>query len=63
MGSLTDSKQIDADKAMAERNAELGIDQAGKRELRSHIQLAGIPESSDSWWKEAQRNKAGIYSG
>jgi hypothetical protein len=62
MGSLTDAKQLDVDKAMAERNHELGIDQPGKRKLRANIDLPGVPENSDSWWKEAQRNKKGLYA-
>ena len=42
--------------------AELGIDQRGKRRLKEYIDLPSIPEASDSWWKEAKRNKAGVYS-
>jgi hypothetical protein len=62
MGSLTDAKQLDVDTAMADRNAEMGIDQPGKRGLRANINLPGIPENSDSWWKEAKRNKKGVYA-
>jgi hypothetical protein len=62
MGSLTEFQQLDVDKEMAERNAELGINQAEKRKLREHINLLGIPENSDSWWKEAKQTRRGIYS-
>ena len=62
MGSLTESQQLDVDKVMAERNAELGIDPAAKRGLREHISLPGIPENADSWWKEGKRSKMGVYS-
>ncbi len=61
MGSLTEVKQLDVDEEMAERNAELGIDQVEKRKLREYIDLPGIPEGADSWWKEAKRNKKGVY--
>ncbi len=62
MGSLTDSKQLDVDKAMAERNEELGIDQRQKRKMRDPIELPGISENADSWWKEAKEHKRGIYA-
>ncbi|KAJ9617271.1 hypothetical protein H2200_000992 [Cladophialophora chaetospira] len=62
MGSLTESRQLDVDKVMAERNAELGIDQAQKRRLREYIDLPGIPGNADSWWKEAERSRKGKYS-
>lgn len=62
MGSLTEYKQLDVDKEMAERNAQLGIDQAEKRKRREHIDLPGIPENSDNWWKEAKRNDKGVYA-
>ncbi|KIX94129.1 uncharacterized protein Z520_10155 [Fonsecaea multimorphosa CBS 102226] len=62
MGSLTESKQLDVDAAMKDRNEELGIDQPGKRKLREHIDLPGVSENADSWWKEAQQKKVGIYA-
>ncbi|EXJ60669.1 hypothetical protein A1O7_04822 [Cladophialophora yegresii CBS 114405] len=62
MGSLTEFKQLDVDKEMAARNTELGINQGQKRKLREPIDLSGVPESSDSWWKEAKAAKRGIYS-
>lgn len=62
MGSLTEFKQLDVDKAMAERNQELGIDQEQKRKMREPIELSGISENADSWWKEAKQNKRGIYA-
>ncbi|KAI1615792.1 hypothetical protein EDD37DRAFT_207158 [Exophiala viscosa] len=62
MGSLTEFKQLDVDKAMAPRNKEEGIDQAKKRELREHIPLPGVPPTADNWWKEAKENKRGIYA-
>ena len=62
MGSLTESKQIDVDKVMAERNKDEGIDQANKRKLREYIEVPEIPENADSWWRDAKRSKAGIYA-
>lgn len=62
MGSLTEDRQLDVDKEMASRNQEHGIDPENKRMLRDDIPLPGIPESSDSWWKEAKREKRGIYA-
>ncbi|OCT52453.1 hypothetical protein CLCR_11076 [Cladophialophora carrionii] len=62
MGSLTEFQQLDVDKEMAARNNELGIDQAEKRKVREPINLPGVPENSDSWWKEAKSAKRGIYS-
>ncbi|KIX09130.1 uncharacterized protein Z518_00208 [Rhinocladiella mackenziei CBS 650.93] len=62
MGSLTDSQQIDIDEAMAERNQEQEIDQPMKRERRKYLELAGIPDNADSWWKEAKEKKMGIYA-
>ncbi|KAK5056673.1 hypothetical protein LTR84_012205 [Exophiala bonariae] len=62
MGSLTEFKQLDVDREMASRNHEQGIDQENKRKLRAHIPLPGIPDSSDNWWKEARREKRGIYA-
>ena len=62
MGSLTDSRQLDVDKAMAGRNQELGIDQEQKRKMREPIELPGISGNADSWWKEAKENKRGIYA-
>ncbi|GAM89577.1 hypothetical protein ANO11243_076160 [Dothideomycetidae sp. 11243] len=63
MGSLTESRQLDVDEAMEGRNKEMGIDQESKKELREGIQLGGIHENADSWWKEAERERRGIYSG
>jgi hypothetical protein len=62
MGSLTEARQIDVDKAMVKRNAEMDIDMPGKRKLRENISLPGVPENSDSWWKEAKRTKKGVYA-
>ena len=62
MGSLTESKQLDVDQEMAGRNDKLGIEQGHKRELRRHIKADEIPEASDSWWKEAQMQRRGIYA-
>ncbi|OQV09326.1 hypothetical protein CLAIMM_13459 [Cladophialophora immunda] len=62
MGSLTESRQLDVDTAMKERNEECGIDQPAKRRLRENIELLGIAENADSWWKEAQQKKVGIYA-
>ena len=62
MGSLTEARQIDVDKAMVERNAEMDIDMPGKRKLRENISLPGVPENSDSWWKEAKRTQKGVYA-
>lgn len=62
MGSLTSARQLDVDDAMAERNQRLGIDQKGKREARAGIVLPGIHENADTWWKEAEREKRGIYA-
>ena len=62
MGSLTEDKQLDVDEAMKERNQELGINQKQKREMREEIELTGISEGADSWWKEAKREKRGIYA-
>jgi len=62
MGSLTESKQLDVDEAMAQRNKEEGIDQGNKRKRRAYIDVPEIPETADSWWKEAKQNKAGIYA-
>jgi len=62
MGSLTESKQLDVDKVMADRNTEQGIDQANKRALRDHIPLPGVHQHGDSWWKEAKEKKLGIYA-
>lgn len=62
MGSLTEFKQLDVDQEMASRNQEHGIDQENKRKLREHIPLSGIPEASDNWWKEAKKEKRGIYA-
>ncbi|OAP65719.1 hypothetical protein AYL99_01691 [Fonsecaea erecta] len=62
MGSLTESTQLDVDVAMKERNEELGIDQLGKRQLRENIRRPGISENADSWWKEAQQKRVGIYA-
>lgn len=62
MGSLTDYRQLDVDKAMEQRNKEQGIDQQKKRQLREPIPLPGIHPNSDSWWKDAQANKQGIFA-
>ena len=62
MGSLTSFKQLNVDKAMETRNKEGGIDQGEKRKMREEIELPGIHENADSWWKEAERERRGIYS-
>lgn len=62
MGSLIESEQIDVDREMASRNQEHGIDLESKRKLREHIPLPGIPDLSDSWWKEAKEESKGIYA-
>ena len=61
MGSLTEAKQKNVDEAMASRNSELGIDQAKKRKLREGIEDEDIAENADSWWKEAKKERRGIY--
>ena len=62
MGSLTDSRQLDVDEVMQERNREQGIDQPNKRRLRDCIPLSGISQNADCWWTEARQNKRGIYA-
>jgi len=62
MGSLTDYQQLDVDKAMEGRNKEFNIDQEMKRKMREHLPLPGIHENADTWWKEAQKEKRGVYS-
>lgn len=62
MGSLTGFEQLNVDEAMAQRNKEEDIDQAKKRQLREHIPLPGTSHNADSWWKEARRDKKGIYA-
>ena len=62
MGSLTSDKQCDVDKAMSSRNEEGSIDMGQKRKMREHIELPGIHENADSWWKEAREGRRGIYS-
>jgi len=62
MGSLTEFEQTDVDREMAGRNREYGIDQQHKRTLREAIDLPGIHENADTWWKEAKREKRGIYA-
>lgn len=62
MGSLTSYKQLDVDKAMEKRNQEEGIEQGAKRKLREGIELPGIHENADNWWKEAARERKGIYA-
>jgi hypothetical protein len=57
MGSLTQDEQLDLDSALADRNKRFGVDHKRKAELRKHIEQPGVPESADSWWKEAERNK------
>jgi hypothetical protein len=62
MGSLTEDRQLDVDKAMGGRNREMGIEQGIKRKLREKIELPGVDERADEWWKEAKREKRGIYA-
>ena len=62
MGSLTSDKQLDVDRAMGTRNREAGIDQKEKRRMREGIELPGIHENADGWWKEAERERRGVYS-
>lgn len=62
MGSLTEFEQRDIDEAMKDRDARYGTSTEHKREIRRGIQRQGIPENADSWWKEAKKEKLGIYS-
>ena len=62
MGSLTEDGQMDVDEAMKERNERFGIDIGGKRKIREEIELPEVAENADSWWKEAKRERRGVYS-
>lgn len=62
MGSLTSDRQIDVGKAMAGRNKSLEIDGTNKKSLREGISLPKIHPNADSWWREAEQSKMGIYS-
>lgn len=52
MGSLTDHKQVDLDKALVNRNNAFGVDHRQKASLRSGIEAPKIHPNANSWWKE-----------
>ena len=62
MGSLTSNKQLDVGKAMERRNRDFGIDMEDKKRMRADIEVPEIHEGANSWWKEAEREKKGIYA-
>lgn len=62
MGSLTDHRQCDIQKALKDRNERFGVDHEKKAELRKDIPQPDIHENADVWWKEAQGKKAGVYA-
>ena len=57
MGSLTHDGQVDLEESLADRNRRFDVDHRQKADLRKHIDLPGIPENADSWWKEAEQGK------
>ncbi|MCJ1247761.1 hypothetical protein MMC30_004976 [Trapelia coarctata] len=51
MGSATDASQIDLEVAMEGRNKQYGVQHAEKAKARAEIEVPGIHENADSWWK------------
>lgn len=62
MGSLTEARQLDIDKALQDRNHRFDVDHRQKSEVRESIVGPGVHENADSWWQEAKRDRAGVYS-
>lgn len=62
MGSLTESKQLDIDKALGNRNERFGVDHNKKAKVRQEIPAHDVHQNADSWWREAKQNRAGIYA-
>lgn len=62
MGSLTESKQLDIDEALADRNRRFGVDHRKKAELRKGVSGPGVHENADFWWREAKKARAGVYA-
>lgn len=52
MGSLTNSTQVDLEKAMASRNAEFNVHHEVKARRRVGLHCPGVHENADSWWKK-----------
>lgn len=52
MGSLTDSKQVDLDKALVQRNKAFGVDHKQKASQRAGIEVPKIDPNANNWWKE-----------
>lgn len=62
MGSLTESKQLNIDEALRDRNKRFDVDHRSKAEVRKDILGPGVHENADSWWREAREARAGIYA-
>lgn len=61
MGSLTEYKQLDIDEALKGRNERFQVDHRAKKEVRKDIEGPGVHRNADSWWKEAQEKRVGVY--
>lgn len=65
MGSLTDGRQGDVGGLVGERDRVMGVDGEGKRALRRRrgVERPVVHVGADGWWREAEREKRGIYAG
>lgn len=57
MGSLTKDGEVDLEEVLADRNRRFRVDHEHKAEVRKHIELPGVAENADSWWKEAAQGE------
>lgn len=62
MGSLTEHKQLDIDEALKDRNERFDVSHKRKSEIRKDIEGPGVHDNADYWWKEAKRDRAGVYA-
>lgn len=57
-GSLMKDGQVDLEETFGDRNKRFDVDHKYKAKLRKYIELPGVAEIADDWWKEAEQDKA-----